>query len=118
MQKGITRKTGNGGRAEPPPLVVVEPVQIPIEGIFPALALTHIEPSTRQSSQMTSQASPNVIRHADRAYVMLANFSGETLIVPKATVLGIAEEVSEDLVDRVNAKVEPDANSPARPPRK
>ena len=74
MQTGSTRKTGNGRRTEPPTLVVVEPVQIPIEGIFPARALTHIEPSARQSSQVTSQASPDAIRRADRAYVMLANF--------------------------------------------
>ena len=49
---------------------------------------------------------------------MLANFSGETLIVPIATVLGIAEEVSEDLVNRVNAESVSDTNSPARSPRK
>jgi len=30
---------------------------------------------------------------------MLANFSGEELTVSKATVLGVAEEISEDLVD-------------------
>ena len=77
-----------------PPLVVVEPVQIPIEEIFPARALTHIEPSARQSSQMTSQASPNAIRRADPAYVMLANFSGETLIVPKTTVVKKCRKIS------------------------
>ena len=49
---------------------------------------------------------------------MLANFSGETLIVPKATVLGIAEEVSEDILNRVNAKSVSDTKSPAKPPRK
>jgi len=49
---------------------------------------------------------------------MLANFSGEILVVPKPTVFGIAEEVSGDLVKRVNAESEPDTNSPARPPRK
>ena len=96
----------------------MEPVQIPIERIFPARALTHIEPSARQSSQAMLQASPNAIRRADRAYVVLATFSGETLIVPKATVLGIAEEVSEDLVNRVNAESVSNTNSPARPPSK
>ena len=55
------------GEQNLPPLVVVEPVQIPIQAIFPARALTHIEPSARQSSQVTSQASPKVIRRADRA---------------------------------------------------
>jgi hypothetical protein len=34
---------------------------------------------------------------------MVANFSQETLTVPKATILGIAEEVSEPLVDKINA---------------
>jgi hypothetical protein len=34
---------------------------------------------------------------------MLANFSGK-LTVPKATVLGVAEEVSEDFVDKINAE--------------
>jgi len=58
------------GEQNLPPLVVVEPAKIPIEGIFPARALTHIESSARQSSQVTSQASPKIIRRADRAYVM------------------------------------------------
>jgi hypothetical protein len=35
---------------------------------------------------------------------MLANFSNDELILPKATILGVAEEVSESLVDRINAK--------------
>jgi len=34
---------------------------------------------------------------------MLADFSSETLTVPKATVLGLAEEVSEPLVNKVNS---------------
>jgi hypothetical protein len=33
---------------------------------------------------------------------MLANFSQEKLTVPKATFLGLAEEVSEDLIDQIN----------------
>jgi len=33
------------------------------------------------------------------AHVILANFSGEELTVPKATVLGVAEEMSESLVN-------------------
>jgi hypothetical protein len=33
---------------------------------------------------------------------MVANFSQETLTVPKATILGLAEEVSEPLVDKIN----------------
>jgi hypothetical protein len=49
---------------------------------------------------------------------MLANFSDEELIFPKATVLGVAEEISESLVDRVNAKVEANSTGPSKPPRK
>jgi hypothetical protein len=33
---------------------------------------------------------------------MLANFSSEELTIPKATILGVAEEVSESLVDKIN----------------
>jgi hypothetical protein len=39
-----------------------------------------------------------------RAYVMLANFSDQTLIVPKSTVHGIAEEASEALINRIKPK--------------
>jgi hypothetical protein len=48
---------------------------------------------------------------------MLTNFSGE-LAFPKATVRGVAEEVSDDLVDKINAEKEPDTDSPTKPPRK
>jgi len=33
---------------------------------------------------------------------MLANFSDTPLVIPKSTVLGVAEQVSEAFVDRVN----------------
>jgi hypothetical protein len=49
---------------------------------------------------------------------MLANFSGEKLTIPKATVLGVAEEVSETLIDSINAGIGKDANLPSQPPRK
>jgi hypothetical protein len=35
---------------------------------------------------------------------MLANFSREELTSPKATVLGVADETSEELVDAINIK--------------
>jgi hypothetical protein len=34
---------------------------------------------------------------------MIANVSAEALTIPKATVLGIAEEVSESVVNKINA---------------
>jgi hypothetical protein len=48
---------------------------------------------------------------------MLANFSSEELTIPKATILGVAEEVSESLVDKINSQAEFNADSPTRPPR-
>jgi len=38
---------------------------------------------------------------------MVANFSDEQLIIPKATVLDVAEEITEELVDRINTKEHP-----------
>jgi hypothetical protein len=45
---------------------------------------------------------------------MIANFSEEALTIPKATVLGIAEEVSESVVNKINA----DKSVPEKPLRK
>ena len=35
---------------------------------------------------------------------MVANFSDEQLIIPKATVLGVAEEITEERVNRINPR--------------
>jgi hypothetical protein len=45
---------------------------------------------------------------------MLANSSNQTLTVPKSTVLGIAEEVSEPLVDKINEGKGTNANLPQK----
>jgi hypothetical protein len=56
---------------------------------------------------MTSQAYHKAARSPNTSeYVMLANFSDQTLTVPKPTVLGIAEEPSEPLIDRINQRKE------------
>jgi hypothetical protein len=96
----------------PPTLVCVEPVPIPIEGILPARALTRVGPSARMTSQSDNRAkkSPDT-----RAYVMLANFSEETVVIPKATVVGLEEEVSETIVNKINSPRESDSTSPNRP---
>lgn len=52
------------------------------------------------------------------AYVLLANFSNETLTISKATVLGAAEVVSESLIYRINANGESNTNMPTTPTRK
>jgi len=48
-----------------PSLVCIEPVQIPIEGIFPARALSWVGHSVRQAREMTSQQGREVVRSAD-----------------------------------------------------
>jgi hypothetical protein len=45
---------------------------------------------------------------------MVANFSNKPLTLPKSTVLGMAEEINESLVDRINN----DSELPTRPCRK
>jgi hypothetical protein len=45
---------------------------------------------------------------------MFTNFSNEELIVPKATVLGVAEEMSGEIIEKTNAegKVRPSTPNP------
>jgi hypothetical protein len=49
---------------------------------------------------------------------MIANFSEEALIIPKATVLSIAEQVPETLVGRINARSRENSDPPKKPRRK
>jgi len=49
---------------------------------------------------------------------MVANFSDKALTIPKATVLGIAEGISESMVDKIKAKSETNLIEQAKPPRK
>ena len=103
---------------EQPPLVCIEPAHIPIKGVLPARALTRVECSPSKTARMTSRTDQKAVRSRNTsAYVMLANFSDQTLTVPKSTVLGIAEEASEPLIDRINQRKEPNSDSPLRPQR-
>jgi hypothetical protein len=47
---------------------------------------------------------------------MVANFSNQELTLPKATVLGVAEEASEPPIDRINPRRGSSANMPAKSP--
>ena len=47
---------------------------------------------------------------------MLANFSEEALTIPKKTVLGVADQIAEQLVNRINAETR--VTSPVKPRRK
>jgi len=49
---------------------------------------------------------------------MLANFCDEPLTIPKVTILGVAEEASGTLIDRINANTKSRMNTPTKPPRK
>jgi hypothetical protein len=87
-----------------PTLVCVGPAQIPMQGIFSARVLAPFQPRATQPSNVTSQDGHGTARARNScAYVMVAYFSDEELTLPKATVLGVAEEISESLVDSVNA---------------
>jgi hypothetical protein len=46
---------------------------------------------------------------------MLANFSQEKISLPNATVLGLAEDVSEDLIHQINFGNPQDTESPIDP---
>ena len=93
-----------------PDLVCVEPEQLPFEGLLAARGLARVvakqpdrgrrrtvTPSTSRSSQLRSnqivvdQQSEEPRR--DRVHVMVVNFSHEEIELPKASVLGVAEEL-------------------------
>jgi len=57
---------------------------------------------------VTSSHSSDMTRnHNGRVLIVVANFGDEQLIIPKATVLGVADEITEELVDRINPKNHP-----------
>jgi len=111
----VTAKLESEKEQKLPYLVCTEPVQIPIEGIFPAHALSWVGHNAQRSCELTSQQDREVVGSADSAYVMLANFSNEPLTIHKATILGVAEEASEALIDKINAKAESSVNTPTKP---
>jgi len=82
------------GKEQPPSLVSVEPALSPIGVVLPARALTRVGSGVCKSLPATSQADCVECRSLN-THFLLANFSNETLTAPKATILGIAEEVSE-----------------------
>jgi hypothetical protein len=49
---------------------------------------------------------------------MIAKFRDDPLTVPKSTVLGIAEEMSGALVNKIKPSGESDTKLPIKPPRK
>ena len=49
---------------------------------------------------------------------MLANLTKGPLIIPKAMILGVAEEASEALIDKINANAKSIVNTATKPQRK
>jgi len=112
----VTAKLDLGKGKEIPSLVCVEPAVIPIQGILSARALTKVGTRECDSTQLTSPPEQaNVDVSANNVYLMLANFSQEELTLPKATVLGLAEEVSKALIDRINIEKPQGTGSPNSP---
>ena len=89
-------------------LVWAENAQIPIEGIFPVRALTRVEWSASQPHAVRTQGSHADTGHSANACVILANFSNETLTLPKHTGLGIVEEVSKSVRTQMNPRAKSD----------
>jgi len=93
------------GKQSLPPLVCVEPARVPIEGILPARGLTRVEIRANSCPEQPTREDRDVARtRKNCALIMVANFSDEELTIPKATVLGIAEEVTEETVDKINVR--------------
>jgi hypothetical protein len=117
-QQVVLAKLDYKKERETPSLVCIEPAQVPIEGVFPARALTRVGSNDLESPHATQRADRVETRHSNgRVHVLLANFTKETLTIPKATVLGISEEVSEQLVDEINPGNKTDLQAPPKPPR-
>jgi len=115
-QQIVTGIVESGKEEKLPPLVCIEPVQIPIGGILPARALSRVE---QPEHVMTSHDDDKPTgRFHSCACIMVGNFSDEALTIPKATVLGIAEGISESMVNKINARSETNLIEPVKPPRK
>jgi hypothetical protein len=92
-----------------PELVCVEPAQIPLEGVLVARGLSRAFPKAterpRQRQATTSVTSDDQLSSTQaRVYVhvMVANFSHEEIELPKASVLGLAEEISANIFAAIN----------------
>jgi len=100
-------------RKEAPPQVCEEPDQLPNEGVLAARGLSLVLPPADLSDerQMTSHVTlkAQLTNNCRRGlvHVMLANFSQEEIVLPKATVVGVAEAVSLCVVAEINDSASP-----------
>ena len=95
-------------RQEAPPLVCVEPAQLPNEGVLAARVLSPVLPSADQAdaqsvtSHATREAQLNNSCRRSYVHVMVVNISQEEIVLTKATVLGVAEAISPCVVAEIN----------------
>jgi len=91
-----------------PPLDCVETAQLPNEGVLAARILSPVLPSADQTDAQTvtshATCEAQLTNSCRRAYVhvMVVNFSQEEIVLPKATVLGVAEAFSACVVAEIN----------------
>jgi hypothetical protein len=96
-------------RRESPELVCVEPAQLPLEGVIAARGLsrtfTKPQQTKRSRSAMTQEQASDQLMSSQTGplvHVMIVNFSPEEIELPRATVLGVAEEISASIVAELN----------------
>jgi len=104
-------------RRESPELVCVEPAQLLLEGVLAARWLSRS--FTKAPQPTTPQKEMNSVTSCDQlsgthsgmyVHVMVVNFSHEEIQLPKATVLGEAEETSTSVVADINDEVKTNSN--------
>jgi hypothetical protein len=105
----VVRKLEMPKRRESLELVCVEPAQLPLEDVLKARGLsrkfTKPQQSSRSQSAMTSREADNQltsIQTGPLVHLMIVNYSHEEIELPKATVLGIAEETSASIIAELN----------------
>ena len=115
--QGKTDSCWEDGDAETPGklrLVCVEPAQIALEGVLAARGLsrtfTKAPQPTRPQEAINSVTSCDQLSSTQTGmyvHVMVVNFSHQEIKLPKATVLGVAEETSASIVADINDEVNP-----------
>jgi hypothetical protein len=89
----------------------VEPASLPFEGILVARGVTGLlkiasrpEQPWELAALAVKDATPTKDRSKSLVHVMVVHFTHEAVKLPKATVLGVGEPVSEALIAAINDK--------------
>jgi hypothetical protein len=88
-----------------PTLVCVEPAAIAIHGVLSTRVVSRVQADPERPAQdtaLTKLPKQEVLKNC--ICVVLANFSNTPLHVPKSTMIGLAEPISETLVNQVPDK--------------